>query len=739
MNRFVVVFLLIGLMFGQSTVVVADDDGFVSIFDGKSLKGWKGNREFWTVENGAIVGTNSAEKPLKKNNFLVWSGGTVSDFELKFKFKISGEGANSGVQFRCRQDESGHLIGYQADIDHAGQWLGIIYDEKTGRGPVCDRGEKVVIDPVGNRDKKRVADRDSLFRDHVDISTWNDYSIRAIGNQITIRVNGKVTAELTDYEKGHADLDGILGLQLHQGPPMEIAFKNILLKKIPPQADDDGFKSLFDGVSLKGWSGNEKFWRVEEGAIVGESTEENKVDVNRFLVWDDGEVDDFVLKLKYKVSGTERANSGVQFRSQIFNDEKDRLAGYQADIDRSGKFIGILYSERTGRGILCQRGNKVTIRGKKDKTVEKVGDPAEILKSIDMDGWNEMEIMAQGNRFVIKINGKVTSEVIDEDEENYLDRGKIGFQIHVGPPMKIEFKDIRLKRLPLTDGIKKVVFIAGTPSHGYGAHEHNAGCLLLAKCLENAAEDGGLPVLTAVYRSGFPRDPTAVDNADTVVVYCDGGGRHFLHHNGEAFENIMRNGTGLACIHYGVEVPKGLSGQRFLNWIGGYFETNWSVNPHWTAKFSSFPDHPISNGVQPFEVRDEWYYHMRFSPMMTRVTPILSSLPPKETLTRKDGPHSNNPHVRKAVLEDKNPQHVAWAFERGDGKGRGFGFTGGHFHNNWANDNFRRLVLNAIAWTAHVEVPQSGIASATPTQQDLEANQDYPKKRAKKNKKPVKS
>ena len=115
---------------------------------------------------------------------------------------------------------------------------------------------------------------------------------------------------------------------------------------------DDGFKPIFDGKSLAGWTGNEKFWRVEDGAIVGESTEDNKVDVNRFLVWDQGEVDDFVLRLKFKVSGTERANSGVQFRSELFNGENDRLSGYQADIDRSGKFIGILYSERTGRGIL---------------------------------------------------------------------------------------------------------------------------------------------------------------------------------------------------------------------------------------------------------------------------------------------------------------------------------------------------------------------------------------------------
>jgi type 1 glutamine amidotransferase len=283
----------------------------------------------------------------------------------------------------------------------------------------------------------------------------------------------------------------------------------------------------------------------------------------------------------------------------------------------------------------------------------------------------------------------------------------------------------------LKNKTKKIVFVAGKPSHGYGSHEHNAGCLLLAKALEEAASETGLSVLTTVYRNGWPADPTALDNADTVVVYCDGGGRHYLHKNGEAFEDIMRRGVGLACIHYGVEVPKGMSGQRFLNWIGGYFETDWSVNPHWLAKFESFPEHPTTNGVNPFEIQDEWYYHMRFSPEMTRVTPLLTAMPPNETLSRKDGPHSGNPAVREAVLTKKQPQHVAWAFERGDGRGRGFGFTGGHFHNNWKNDDFRKLVLNSIVWTAHGEIPDSGIESTTPTEADLEANQDYPKRKPK--------
>ena len=119
---------------------------------------------------------------------------------------------------------------------------------------------------------------------------------------------------------------------------------------------------------------------------------------------------------------------------------------------------------------------------------------------------------------------------------------------------------------------------------------------------------------------------------------------------------------------------------------------------------------------------------MRFAPEKTRVTPVLTALPPADSLSRADGPHEGNPAVREAVLNQQQPQHMAWAFVRGDGNGRGFGFTGGHFHDNWQNDNFRKTVLNAIVWTAHADVPTAGVNSTTPTQEEMEANQDEPKK-----------
>lgn len=274
--------------------------------------------------------------------------------------------------------------------------------------------------------------------------------------------------------------------------------------------------------------------------------------------------------------------------------------------------------------------------------------------------------------------------------------------------------------LSTASAAKKVIFMAGRPSHGYGSHEHNAGCILLAKSLEQALGD---EVETVVYQNGWPKEADAFEGADTIVMYSDGGGRHPANANLDQINKLAAKGVGVVCIHYAVEVPAGDPGNAFLNWIGGYFEAHWSVNPHWTANFETLPEHPVTRGVKPFAINDEWYYHMRFPGGMKGVTPILTDLPPKETLSRRDGAHSGNPHVRKAVLNDKQPQHVAWAFDR-PGGGRGFGFTGGHFHWNWGDPNFRKVVLNAIAWTAKMEVPKDGVSDKPVNLNTLEANQD---------------
>lgn len=485
-------------------------------------------------------------------------------------------------------------------------------------------------------------------------------------------------------------------------------------------AADAGFVSIFDGRSLEGWDGDPRFWRVEDGAIVGETTAENGTGGNTFLIWECGDVADFELKAEFKLRNH---NSGIQYRSFRVEGRPWVVGGYQADIAEDARWMGAAYGERH-KGILARRGEKTVVGTSKGdvEVVAHVGDPGEILSRINLDGWNEYHIIARGNQCIQKINGVIVSE-FSESSEDRLRSGLIALQLHAGPPIEVRFRNLRLRSLE-PDDKKEVLFLAGRKSHGYNAHEHKAGCHLLSRCLN----ESGLDVSAQVVDEGaWPEPWVGYDKPDSVVMYCDGYRSHMAKGHQDKIRALTDAGVGVACLHFGVEVEPTELGPQFLDWIGGYFEIGWSVNPHWDATFDEFPDHPIANGVQPFTIRDEWYYHMRFRPEMEGVTPILSALPPVETLTSraKDKNRGSNPTVLAAV-EAGQKQHVAWAYER-PGGGRGFGFTGGHFHKNWMQDDFRKVVLNALLWTAGGDVPECGVPSRTPSEMDMELNQDFPK------------
>ncbi len=494
-----------------------------------------------------------------------------------------------------------------------------------------------------------------------------------------------------------------------------------------PVADTSGeFVSIFNGTDLTGWEGDAHLWSVEDGAITGKSTAENPLTYNKFLVWKNGEVDDFELKLEYRI---ESGNSGIQYRS-FLNRGNDRdgkpktfsVGGYQADLDAARGWAGTNYGEGFG-GILAKRGEKARLVAAKERAVEKLGDPAALQAKIKENDWNSFHIVARGNHLTQFINGTLMSEVIDE-RPNARASGILAFQLHVGAPMKVQFRDIQLKRLPLA-AKKKVVFFAGLPSHAPGDHEHNAGCKLLAGLIN---EHFGDKIHATVYTNGWPADTTAIQNADALVMYSDGGGRHVGWWHRRQLNQLRDRGVGLGCIHYAVEMLPDESNKDLISWIGGAFEVNYSVNPHWDAEFKQLPEHPVAKGVKPFTINDEWYFNMRFAE--SGVTPILSAIPPESTMERPDGHHSGNPAVRKMVAQ-KLPQHVCWVYNRENG-GRGFGFTGGHFHRNWQNDNHRKTVLNAIAWIAGVEVPENGVETPTPSDEVMAANLDPKKPRRKK-------
>jgi hypothetical protein len=216
------------------------------------------------------------------------------------------------------------------------------------------------------------------------------------------------------------------------------------------KADEQGFKSLFDGKSLDGWEGREGFWSVQDGCITGQTKEAFK-GPNTFLVYKGGDVSNFELRFRYKIVG---GNSGVQYRSKFLTDNNSdklfRVGGFQGDFEAGTTFSGILYDEGGvggGRGIMAQRGEKVTYEADGSKKVEKLSMTSEQLqKAIHQNDWNDYVIIADGDHITHKINGNTTVEVIDKTNKAPKS-GLLALQLHAGAPMMVQFKDIRIKQL----------------------------------------------------------------------------------------------------------------------------------------------------------------------------------------------------------------------------------------------------------------------------------------------------
>jgi len=262
---------------------------------------------------------------------------------------------------------------------------------------------------------------------------------------------------------------------------------------------------------------------------------------------------------------------------------------------------------------------------------------------------------------------------------------------------------------------KQIVFVHGKASHGYGHHAYGAAFRMLARMLNE-----NVPAVHAIVLAD-DQNLAPLEKADAIMLGSDGGA--LVKKLGDRLEPLMKRGVGLGCIHYTLDPADPKAIERLIQWIGGCYVQHWSVNPHWEADFQSFPDHPVARGLKPFKIADEWYYHMRFVEEMKGVTPILSAVPPERTRQGKDGPHSGNPHVR---ARSGMAEVLAWVYER-PGGGRGFGFTGMHTHWNWAQDSFRKCVLNALVWIAGAEVPAGGVPSRTPTLEELEADLGQPR------------
>lgn len=269
------------------------------------------------------------------------------------------------------------------------------------------------------------------------------------------------------------------------------------------------------------------------------------------------------------------------------------------------------------------------------------------------------------------------------------------------------------------DNAKKtrIVFIAGAVSHPSGQHEFNAGSILLARALN---EQSGLPVQVDLVHNGWPEDESIFDGAAAVIIYSDGNARHPVAGHEEKMDQLIDAGVGLMHMHYAVEVPAGPLGERFKKWLGGHYESGFSTNPHWTASpATAKAGHSISSGITEFTANDEWYYNMRWADPK-QAEDILTATPTRERINR---------YIHWTPAGEKglgSKQTVMWALDRPDG-GRSVGFTGGHWHRNWAIDDFRKLVLNAICWTAKLDVPKDGVPSDAITEAQLNENLDEKK------------
>ncbi|WP_289039974.1 DUF1080 domain-containing protein [uncultured Zobellia sp.] len=224
-----------------------------------------------------------------------------------------------------------------------------------------------------------------------------------------------------------------------------------------------GFIQIFDGRTLNGWKGDPNYWRVENGYLVGEVSPETLLKNNTFLIWQGGQPDDFELKLEFRI--TESGNSGINYRSDLIDTIPNAMRGYQADIDGNRKYTGQNYEEKK-RTTLAYRGEKVIIKSQENlgakaslranvknncwqsrEVVGVLGEPDSLKNKIISEDWNKVHLVIQDNRFQHYVNGVLMSDVTDEDIKNRKLKGYLGVQVHVGPPMKAEYRNIQLKQL----------------------------------------------------------------------------------------------------------------------------------------------------------------------------------------------------------------------------------------------------------------------------------------------------
>jgi hypothetical protein len=427
--------MALALVIGLGRSSPADDEGWTSLFDGKTLDGWKvnGGHARYAVEDGTIVGSTVEGSP---NTFLC--KGDYRDFVLELEVKCDPR-LNSGVQVRSH-------VYQKDDPDPENQRrAGVVY------GPQCEIARKETgtagrVYDEGRRGKW-LAEIKPEAKDAFKDDDWNRYRIVVQGNRYRSWINGVPASDFTD----DMDKSGFIGLQVHGIPrsegPYQVRWRNVRIKELAPGEEasapspPEGFKAVFNGRDLTGWEGSPKYWSVEDGCLTGKA--DGTLRFNRFITWRGGTVKNFELRVKVKVSPT--GNSGLQYRGTERPDLGESVVtGYQCDVvPNRADYNGMLYEER-GRRILAHTGEKVVIDPKGQSWV--VGQFP--LKEFQAGEWHDYRVLAEGNHYRHWIDGQPTVDVIDLDEKGRKLEGVLAVQVHVGPPMTIQYKDFFLKALP---------------------------------------------------------------------------------------------------------------------------------------------------------------------------------------------------------------------------------------------------------------------------------------------------
>ena len=265
---------------------------------------------------------------------------------------------------------------------------------------------------------------------------------------------------------------------------------------------------------------------------------------------------------------------------------------------------------------------------------------------------------------------------------------------------------------------KNILFIAGDTKHRHGFHEYKAGSILLADALNKS----GLPVQTKVHWYGWPEDETIFNDIDACIIYADGGGE--FGQNYAFLDRKVKAGMGIMFMNYGVHPTKEVAEKYYRDWIGGYFDDDFSVNPSWVAKIQPQKGHPVGRGVGSLTAYDEFYWNLNFPDpeKCKHCYPLATAVPTEKNMIRYGSSKFWNKQAEEKL---GTPQALLWCSDPEKGA-RGAGFVGGHYHRNWALDNYRKLILNTIAWVARMDVPQGGVPSQKVTKDMLNQNLNRP-------------